>query len=178
MARTTTCRGHGRSACRRSGLAQEGMGIARSDRPWLRASMVDVPRKRAPMTRANGLLISTAARLQSPPIGSSSARTRRSTCSGSARAAGPSQTLQAASMRCSAGAPRRGAAAGRFRKQQLRGERQLLPPLLIFLALSLSSERAVVLPLPLHCRDSVDVNLSFRPVERNPCRIDNSFLTS
>jgi uncharacterized protein len=45
-------------------------------------------------------------------------------------------------------------------------------------ALSLSSERAVVLPLPLHCRDSVDVNLSFRPVERNPCRIDNSFLTS
>ena len=39
-------------------------------------------------------------------------------------------------------------------------------------------ERAVVLLIPLHCRDGVDVGLSFRPVERNLRHVDDGFLAS
>src|ERR1700730_7452178 len=39
-------------------------------------------------------------------------------------------------------------------------------------------ERAVVLPTPLHCRDGVDVGLSFRPAERNLRHVDDGFLAS
>ena len=39
-------------------------------------------------------------------------------------------------------------------------------------------EWAVVLLIPLHCHDGVDVSLSFRPVERYPRRIDDGLLTS
>jgi hypothetical protein len=39
-------------------------------------------------------------------------------------------------------------------------------------------QRAIVLAIPLHWRQGVDVSLSFRPVKRNLRHVDDGFLTS
>jgi hypothetical protein len=39
-------------------------------------------------------------------------------------------------------------------------------------------EWAVVLLIPLHCRDGVDISRSFRPVERNLRHVDDGFLAA